>query len=45
MPDRTVTVITDRGAKTSGPMPERDAEIVTALAQIAGAITTVKTAK
>ena len=45
MPDQTVTVITDRGAQTSGPMPQRDAEIVTTLAEIAGAITNTAAAK
>lgn len=37
-----VTVITTQGASTSGPMPPRDADIVEALSDIAGAITNRK---
>ena len=36
--NETVTVITSQGAKTTGPMPERDADIIQALAEITGNI-------
>jgi|GEM_PF-5616034 len=45
MPDQEVTVITGNGAQTSGPMPQRDAEIVKALAEISGNIGNSKPAK